>query len=85
MFTHHNGHAIIGRNTSRDIGYVHFPATECPPLSMALITHAIQTLQQHVETPIVTHKDTILHHDKQHQAQASHLQRLRAPHFQRCI
>ena len=56
MFTHHNGHAIIGRNTSRDIGYVHFPATECPPLSMALITHAVQTLQQHVETPIVTRK-----------------------------
>ena len=49
--THHNGHAIIGRSTSRDIGYVHFPAIECPP-----ITHAVQTLQQHVETPIVTRK-----------------------------
>ena len=54
--THHNGHAIIGRSTSRDIGYVHFPAIECPPLSMAPITHAVQTLQQHVETPIVTRK-----------------------------
>ena len=54
--THHNGHAIIGRSTGRDIGYVHFPAIECPPLSMAPITHAVQTLQQHVETPIVTRK-----------------------------
>ena len=33
---------------------MHFPAIECPPLSMAPITHAVQTLQQHVETPIVT-------------------------------
>ena len=29
--THHNGHAIIGRSTSRDIGYVNLPAIECPP------------------------------------------------------
>ena len=54
--THHNGHAIIGRSTSRDIGYVNFPAIDCPPLSMTPITHAVQTLQQHVEKPIVTHK-----------------------------
>ena len=54
--THHKGHAIIGRSTGRDIGYVYFPAIECPPLSMAPITHAVQTLQQHVETPIVTRK-----------------------------
>ena len=66
--THHNGHAIIGRSTSRDIGYVHFPAIECPPLSIAPITHDVQTLQQHVETPIVTPKtqssitiDNIMH------------------------
>ena len=49
--THHNGHAIIGRSTSRDIGYVNLPAIECPPLSMAPITHDVQTLQQHVEQP----------------------------------
>ena len=54
--THHNGHAIIGRSTSRDIGYVHFSEIECPPLSMTPITHAVQTPQQHVEKPIVTHK-----------------------------
>ena len=54
--TRHNGHAIIGRSTSRDIGYVNFPAIECPPLSMTLITHDVQTMQQHVEKPIVTHK-----------------------------
>ena len=54
--THHNGHAIIGRSTSRDIGYVHCSAIESTPLSMASITHAVQTLQQHVETPIVTRK-----------------------------
>ena len=49
--TQHNGHAIIGRSTSRDIGYVNLPAIECPPLSMAPITHDVQTLQQHVEQP----------------------------------
>ena len=49
--THHNGHAIIGRSTSRDIGYANLPAIECPPLSMAPITHDVQTLQQHVEQP----------------------------------
>ena len=49
--THHNGHAIIGRSTSRDIGYVNLLAIECPPLSMAPITHDVQTLQQHVEQP----------------------------------
>ena len=49
--THHNGHAIIGRSTSRDIGYVNLPAIECPPLSMTPITHDVQTLQQHVEQP----------------------------------
>ena len=49
--TRHNGHAIIGRSTSRDIGYVNLPAIECPPLSMAPITHDVQTLQQHVEQP----------------------------------
>ena len=49
--THHNGHAIIGRSTSRDIGYVNLPAIECPPLSMAPISHDVQTLQQHVEQP----------------------------------
>ena len=54
--THHNGHAIIGRSTSREIGYVHFLAIACPPLSMTPITHAVQTIQQHVEKPIVTHK-----------------------------
>ena len=51
--THHNGHAIIGRSTSTDIGYVNLPAIECPPLSMAPITHDVQTLQQHVEQPIM--------------------------------
>ena len=51
--THHNGHAIIGRSTSRDIGYVNLPAIECPPLSMAPTTHSVQTLQQHVEQPIM--------------------------------
>ena len=49
--THHNGHAIISRSTSRDIGYVNLPAIKCPPLSMAPITHDVQTLQQHVEQP----------------------------------
>ena len=49
--THHNGHAIISRSTSRDIGYVNLPAIECPPLPMAPITHDVQTLQQHVEQP----------------------------------
>ena len=49
--THHNGHAIISRSTSRDIGYVNLPAIECPPLSMDPITHDVQTLQQHVEQP----------------------------------
>ena len=49
--THHNGHAIIGRSTSRNIGYVNLPAIECPPLSMAPIAHDVQTLQQHVEQP----------------------------------
>ena len=38
------------------IRYVHFPEIECPPLSMTPITHAVQTPQQHVEKPIVTHK-----------------------------
>ena len=37
--TRHNGDAIIGRSTSRDIGYVNFPTTDCPPLSMTPITH----------------------------------------------
>ena len=41
--THHNGHAIIGRSTSRHIGYVNLPAIACPPLSMTPITHAVQT------------------------------------------
>ena len=54
--TRHNGHAIIGRSTSTDIGYVNFPAIDCPPLSMTPITHDVQTMQQHVEKPIVTHK-----------------------------
>ena len=53
--TRHNGHAIIGRSTSRDIGYVNFPAIDCPPLSMTPITNDVQTMQQHVEKPIVTH------------------------------
>ena len=51
QITHHNGHAIIGRSTSRDIGYVNLPAIECPPLSVAPITHDVQTLQQQVEQP----------------------------------
>ena len=51
--THYNGHAIIGRSTSRDIGYVNLPAIKCPPLSMASITHDVQTLQQHVEQPTI--------------------------------
>ena len=54
--TRHNEHAIIGRSTSRDIGYVNFPAIDCPPLSMTPITHDVQTMQQHVEKPIVTPK-----------------------------
>ena len=49
--THHNGHAIIGRSTSRDIGYVNLPPIEYPPLSKAPITHDVQTLEQHVEQP----------------------------------
>ena len=59
--THHYGHAIIGRSTSRDIGYVNFPAINCPPLYMTPITHDVQTLQQLVEQPIVKHKHTIYH------------------------
>ena len=54
--TRHNGHAIIGRSTSTDIRCVNFPAIDCPPLSMTPITHDVQTMQQHVEKTIVTHK-----------------------------
>ena len=62
QITHHNGHAIIGRSTSRDIGYVNLPAIECPPLSMAPITHDVQTLQQHVEQPRMRKTiDNIMH------------------------
>ena len=53
---HHNGHAIIGRSTSRDIGYVNLRAIACPPLSMTPITQNVQTLQQHVEQPRMTRK-----------------------------
>ena len=35
---------------------MHFPEIECPPLSMTPVKHAVQTPQQHVEKPIVTHK-----------------------------
>ena len=47
---------------------MNLPAIDCPPLSMTHITHAIQTLLQQVEKPIVTHKtqssitiDNIIH------------------------
>ena len=66
--THHYGYAIIGR-TSRDIGYVHFLKIECPPLSMTPITHDVhvQTPQQHVEKPIVTHKTQSITSGNRHQ------------------
>ena len=35
---------------------MNLPALACSPLSMTPITHAVQTPQQHVEKPIVTHK-----------------------------
>ena len=67
--TYLNGHAIIGRSTSRDIGYVHFPAIDCPPLSMTCKkARCINTAATCREADSDA-QDTIFYHDWQQHTQ----------------
>ena len=55
--TRHNGHPIIGRATSKDIGYISYPEVTCPPLTTEPTMHAVKTLQNQVTLPHVSKKD----------------------------
>ena len=53
QITRHNGYPIIGRNTSKDIGYISYPAVVCPPLHHDPVIHDVKSLRQQIMTPQV--------------------------------
>ena len=62
----------IGRSTSRDIGYVHFPAIDCPPLSMTCKkARCINTAATCREADCDA-QDTIFYHDWQQHKQRNY-------------
>jgi hypothetical protein len=58
QITRQCGNPIIGRITSKNIGYVAFPGIGCPPMTTEPITHVIESLQQH-ENPFQPDADPV--------------------------
>jgi hypothetical protein len=57
--TGHNGHPIIGRDTSKQIGYIHNPDVHTPPprlLENQPTMHDIKALRHQVKLPVIQEK-----------------------------